>query len=72
MAKPTAKEVNEVQLGFQLPPPVYSDHLTTQPYLSNKNVRLVKSLVLEGDTLTIEAVEGQTYNVPVSNIKYWK
>ena len=66
------KEIIEVQLSFTLPPPIYIDHITTAPYLVNKSIKLVKSLLIEGDTLQIEAIEGQVYNVPLSQVRYWK
>jgi hypothetical protein len=72
MAKQAVKSIDEVQLGFQLPPPIYCDHLTTVPHVANKNIKLVKSLVLDGEGLLVEGIEGQQYNIPVNNIKYWK
>jgi hypothetical protein len=72
MAKQAVKSITEVQLGFQLPPPIYSDHLTTEPHIANKNIKLVKSLTLDGEGLLVEAIEGHQYNIPLHNIKYWK
>jgi len=72
MAKQTVKEIQEVQLSFQLPPPIYCDHLTSQPHLSSKNIKLVKCLTLDGEGLLVEAIEGQQYQIPLHNIKYWK
>jgi len=72
MSKATAKEVEEVQLSFQLPPPIYADHITTIPHVVNKTVKLVKALTLEGDILVVEGIEGQIYNVPSAHVRYWK
>jgi len=72
MSKATPKEVGEVQLSFQLPPPIYADHITTIPHIVNKTVKLVKALLLDGEWLIVEGVEGQIYNVPLAHVRYWK
>ena len=72
MAKQQTRNIDEVQLGWQLPPPIYADHLTTVPAIANKNIKYVKRLELGDEALVVEAVEGQVFNIPITNIKYWK
>jgi hypothetical protein len=72
MSKVPVRELTEVQMTFQLPPPVYCDHLTTIPAIANKNIKLVRLLTLDGEGLLVETIEGVQFNIPASNIRYWK
>jgi len=66
------KRINEAQLDFTLPPPIYGYHLTTNPEGGGRQIKVVKAIHPHPHGIRVVALEGQEYIVSWSSIKFYR
>ena len=65
------KKISEVILTGVIPPPIYGDHLTTNPSKASKTVKLVKDILRVKEGLQIIAADGSCWIATHAGIKFY-
>jgi hypothetical protein len=65
------KNIIELQMDFTLPPPIYGYHLTIDPTKAGRQIKVVKEISKHPDGFQVVALEGNTYIISHSSIKFY-